>query len=131
MCEEALTADLNTPAGGVTPGVVGAAPTPMFGAFGGGVRAVDTNGDGIADSLITPIPGVYPTATPTAVPQPLSQQPQMTVRVPRGVVAGQMVAITVNGAPMQVQIPVGLSEGQVFAINPPSPFVTVDAVPLP
>ena len=35
MCEEALTADLNTPASGVTPGVVGAAPTPMFGAFGG------------------------------------------------------------------------------------------------
>ena len=74
---------------------------------------------------------MYPTATPTAVPQPLSQQTQMTVQVPRGVVGGQMVAITVNGAPMQVQIPVGLSEGQVFAINPPSPFVTVDAVPLP
>ena len=57
---------------------------------------------------------VVPAATATTMPQP---QPQMAVVVPPGVVGGQMIAVTMNGVAMQVQVPMGLLEGQSFMVN--------------
>jgi hypothetical protein len=141
MCEEVATPDLDV-AGVVAAGaaqaqaqgaMLGAMMQGMPGVIAGlqqaamtqtgmvpgmvGMRVVDTNGDGVADSLVMPMA----TATMPAA------QPQMMVQVPPGVVGGQMIAVSVNGAQMQVAVPMGLTGGQSFAISAPA---TVVAAPM-
>lgn len=142
MCEEVATPDLDV-AGVVAAGaaqaqaqgaMLGAMMQGMPGVIAGlqqaamtqtgmvpgmvGMRVVDTNGDGVADSLVMPMA----TATMPAA------QPQMMVQVPPGVVGGQMIAVSVNGAQMQVAVPMGLTGGQSFAISAPAAVVAAPMV---
>ena len=70
--------------------------------------------------------GVMVGAMPQAMAQPMPVAPpqsqQITVQVPQFASGGHMIVVNVNGAPMQVQVPEGLTEGQSFVVNTPPPM---------
>ena len=54
---------------------------------------------------------------------------QLSVTVPEGMEAGQLLQITVaNGAPMQVAIPAGVSAGMTFLVAAPAPASNIPIV---
>ena len=62
---------------------------------------------------------------------PVAQaQVPMVVTVPPGASGGQLIQLDANGTMMQVQVPVGLSQGQQFQVMVPAPQQAQVAVPV-
>ena len=61
---------------------------------------------------------------------PQQQQQQVQVQIPQGAVEGQVFAVAVNGAQVNVQVPAGATGGQIILVNVPAAAAAPMAMPV-